>query len=95
MKTKASLSQALAAASGRTFAEVSHAGDTRRAAPAPHKTPMPPSREGKRIIAGYFSWEVWKQMRVLAAENDKNTQGMIAEALNDLFAKYGKPEIGA
>jgi len=29
----------------------------------------------------------------LAADRDTTIQDLLAEALNDLFAKYGKPEI--
>jgi hypothetical protein len=30
---------------------------------------------------------------MLAAEHDTTIQALLAEAMNDLFAKYGKPEI--
>jgi hypothetical protein len=30
---------------------------------------------------------------MLAAERETTIQALLAEALNDLFAKYGKPEI--
>ena len=30
---------------------------------------------------------------ILAAEHETTIQRLLAEALNDLFAKYGKPEI--
>ena len=34
-----------------------------------------------------------KQLRILAAERSTTIQELLAEALNDLFAKHGKPEI--
>lgn len=37
--------------------------------------------------------EVKKQLRILAAEHNTTIQNLLAEALNDLFAKNGKPEI--
>ncbi len=55
--------------------------------------PQPPSRAGKRQIAAYFPVPVQKQLKLLTVENDTTVQGILAEALNDLFAKYGKPEI--
>ena len=53
----------------------------------------PLSRAGKRQVAAYFSPAVKKQLKLLTVENDSTVQGLLAEALNDLFAKYGKPEI--
>ena len=52
-----------------------------------------PGREGKSNVTGYFPPEVKKQLRLLAAEHDTTIQNLLAEALNDLFAKNGKPEI--
>ena len=50
-------------------------------------------REGKSNITGYFPPEVKKQLRLLAAEQNTTIQDLLAEALNDLFAKNGKPEL--
>ena len=36
---------------------------------------------------------VKKQLQVLAAERETTIQALLAEALNDRFAKYGKPAI--
>jgi hypothetical protein len=44
-------------------------------------------------VTGYFEAAVKRQLRLLAAENDTTIQALLAEALNDLFAKHGKPEI--
>ena len=52
-----------------------------------------PSRAGKRQVAAYFPAPVQKQLKLLMVENDTTVQNLLAEALNDLFAKYGKPEI--
>lgn len=52
-----------------------------------------PSRVDKNNVTGYFPPAVKKQLRILAAENETTIQELLAEALNDLFAKYGKPEI--
>ena len=50
-------------------------------------------RTGKSNVTGYFAPEVKKRLRLLAAEQDTTIQNLLAEALNDLFAKNGKPEI--
>ena len=57
------------------------------------KETQPPSRVGKRQVAAYFPVPVQKQLKLLTVENDTTVQNLLAEALNDLFAKYGKPEI--
>ncbi len=51
-----------------------------------------PGRSGKSNVTGYFPPVVKKQLRMIAAEHDKTIQRLLAEALNDLFVKYGKPE---
>lgn len=52
-----------------------------------------PSRVGRKPITGFFPGEVRKQLKNLANDEDRSMESMLAEALNDLFAKYGKPEI--
>lgn len=54
---------------------------------------QPPSRKGKKALTGYFDPSVLKQLKVMGLEQDKTTQALMAEALNDLFKKYGKPHI--
>jgi hypothetical protein len=48
---------------------------------------------GRVQIAGFFSKEASKQLRLLALETDGTVQSLLAEALNDLFAKHHKPPI--
>ena len=52
-----------------------------------------PGRESKTNVTAYFPSIVKKQLRMLAAEEETTIQNLLAEALNDLFAKRGKPEI--
>jgi hypothetical protein len=52
-----------------------------------------PSRIGRRQIAGFFSPETAKQLRRLACERDTTIQSLLAESLNDLFSKHGKPPL--
>ncbi|WP_408605848.1 ribbon-helix-helix domain-containing protein [Mastigocladopsis repens] len=44
-------------------------------------------------MAGHFDPAVSRQLRQLALEQDTTVQGLLAEALNDLFEKYGKKPI--
>lgn len=52
-------------------------------------------REDRALIAGHFDREVQRQLRIIAAEESVTIQALLAEGLNTLFAKRGKPEIAA
>jgi hypothetical protein len=52
-----------------------------------------PSRSGTAPITGHFPRQVRDQLKILAIEQKQTLHGLMAEAYNDLFAKYGKPEI--
>ena len=86
---RAILDQAGRGSAGKGAARESPPEDA--AAPAP-RTPQP-GRVGKVSVAGYFAPEVRRQLRRLAADADTTIQALLAEALNDLFAKRGAPEI--
>jgi len=49
-----------------------------------------PSRTGKKVIAGHFNPPAAKAFAMLAPEQDKTIQALLAEALNDLFRKNGR-----
>src|SRR5476651_2215025 len=51
------------------------------------------SREGRQFIAGHILPEAAKQFKLLAVQQDKTTQDMLIEAINDLFAKHGLSRI--
>lgn len=51
------------------------------------------SRRGKKNISGYFAPEVHRQLRIIAAEEDKNLQEILGDALNIFFKHKGKPPI--
>jgi hypothetical protein len=63
------------------------------AAKAPPNKYVPESRQGKKGLTGYFDPAVLKQLKILSAEKETSQQQLIAEALNDLFVKNGKPPI--
>jgi hypothetical protein len=54
-----------------------------------------PGRAGTKPITGHFPKQVRDELKKLAIEQDTTLQGLMAEAFNDLFAKYGKPEIAS
>ena len=62
--------------------------------PAPKGSAGPaPSRAGKASVTGYFAPAVRRQLRRLAADRDTTLQALLGEAVNDLFAKHGLPEL--
>ena len=60
---------------------------------APPESDVPPSRRGKRHISGYFDAEVYRQVKIICAEDEKTVQEVLGEALNALFINRGKPPI--
>jgi hypothetical protein len=59
-----------------TTAEQPAAGGSKRA----------PSRAGKRVLTTYLDPLAWKQLRLLALEENTTTQALGEEAINLLFA---------
>ena len=50
-------------------------------------------RAGKASVTAWFTPEVRRQLRRLAADRDTTLQALLGEAVNDLFAKHGLPEL--
>ena len=48
------------------------------------------TRENSRQVSGHYKPEVAQALRMLAAEQDREQQELLAEALNMLFERYGK-----
>lgn len=87
-------------------AAASEAPDGAPSAPAPPASPRRPSkgagqvrppekgtakaRVGKTMLAGYFSAEAARSVRILAAERGVTVQALIGEGLDLLLRKYGK-----
>jgi hypothetical protein len=51
------------------------------------------SRAGAVQVAAFFPEGVRAQLKMMAAEQRRDVQDLLAEGLNLIFAKYGKPEI--
>ena len=75
-----------------------------RAASSPEATKLPQpatasnrakkSREGKKLVGGYFSQELSRGINVLAAEQGTSVQALLGEAIDDLLRKHGKHPFG-
>ncbi len=63
-------------------------------APRPQSAPSrPASREGKVNISGWFDPAYKRSLRMIQAATDKKLEPLLAEALNELFAKYDVPQV--
>lgn len=91
--SKADLQAALAKSAGSTRRHKveDHPATTEQ----PEKTRIhsQPSRRNTKPITGHFPKQVRDELKKLAIEQNTTLQNLLAEAFNDLFAKYGKPEI--
>jgi hypothetical protein len=58
------------------------------------KTRKVPRKQQTGIIC-YQMPEVAQQLRIVAAEQNKTQQALLAEGLNTVFVKYGKPPIAS
>ncbi|MCY3968538.1 MAG: hypothetical protein OXG74_01275 [Acidobacteria bacterium] len=68
-------------------------GSRRKTAAASSPQQPRSGRAGKSNVTGYFDPEVKRQLRIMAAEHDCTIQNLLGEALNELFAKHGRPEL--
>lgn len=97
MRKPNSLATALQGAGAKvpTFAErVESMGDAAPAEPVPaRRKPPQPSREGTVPITCHYPEPVRRQLKILAAEEGRNIDDLVAEGLNLIFARYGKAEI--
>ena len=62
-------------------------------AESPTRKHTRPSRTGTKFVGGYFDPVVHKQVRMIAAQEDKTVQELVAEALDLLFQSRQKPTI--
>lgn len=70
---------------------------TRSPAPPPDEAAGRPGRQASRVgkvsIKAHFPKTVRDQLKIIALERGTTLQGVLGEAINDLFAKHGRPEI--
>lgn len=89
MGKKASLAEAMKRASGHSI----KADININAEPTDPSQYLPPSRKGKKTVAGHFDPAVSRQLRQIALDEGSSVQELLREALNDLFIKKGSPPI--
>lgn len=52
-----------------------------------------PSRKGKKALGAHFDPVVVRELKILAAKQDRTLQSLVGESLNLLFEKYGMDTI--
>ena len=92
MPKKTSLSDALAqAAHGPTSAKLAKRNSPSTAGASADSAKA--YRVGRVNVTGYFDPAVKQSIRLIQAKHpDRTLQDLLAEALNDLFAKYNVPQ---
>jgi hypothetical protein len=55
--------------------------------------PVAPSRANRKALTTWQDAAALKQLKHLAAELGMSQQGLIAEGINHVLAKYGKPTV--
>jgi Antitoxin-like ribbon-helix-helix len=60
---------------------------------APGRSYKAPSREGKTNITAYLAPDYKASLRLIQSKRNRSLQSLMAEALNDLFAKYDVPTV--
>ena len=90
-KKKADLREALRDTAGSTRG-ITHRPAAASQEPSGRYQP-PPSRVGKVQITLHVPGDVRTQLKTMAAQSGRTMHDLAGEALNDFFAKYGKPEI--
>jgi hypothetical protein len=58
--------------------------------PKPVPAGTPKAREGKTMVAGYFSPEFARAVKMLAVERGVSVQALIGEGLDEVLRRYGK-----
>ena len=61
--------------------------------PQPEPKPAKQKASQKRHIGGYFSNDVYTQVKILGAETGMTTQEILTEGLNAVFRMHDKPPI--
>ncbi|MFE1603319.1 ribbon-helix-helix domain-containing protein [Methylobacterium sp. ID0610] len=55
--------------------------------------PKASTREGKRVVTAYISPEAFRQLKRIAADEDRQQQDLLLEGLNAVFEKRGLSRI--
>lgn len=64
------------------------------AKPAQHRLANHPAEEkrGTVLIGGHYAPEVRRVLKLIEADTGRPLRALLGEAINDLAAKYGKPQ---
>lgn len=77
----------------QTREPLQHVADGNGSASRSDSTPETLARPKKRHIGGYFDEAVYRQVKIVGAEEGLTTQDILTEALNAFFRMHDKPPI--
>lgn len=60
---------------------------------AASRTPLAPSRQGKRMASVYLEPEALRQLRRIALDEETTVQSLLVEGVNAVFAARGQSRI--
>jgi hypothetical protein len=66
---------------------------TAKSASAPVTRTVPPSRNGRVLLAGHVPLAAATEFKMIAVSEHTTVQALLQEAMNMIFASRGKPEI--
>lgn len=66
------------------------ANDGAQSTPEPRSYRIAQTRSNTRQVSGHFKPEISQTLRLIAVEQDRDVQEILAEALNMVFERYGK-----
>jgi hypothetical protein len=79
------------------FGKLQRFGRGRSAQPSRSQTstvyPVPPSRQNRKALTTWQDALALKELRSVANETGLSQQALIAEGLNYVLAKYGRPSV--
>lgn len=93
MTRKPDLFETLSKAGGSTRHRDAHRAEPETREQDEERAYRQPGRAGTKPITVHFPKVVRDQLKILAVREDTSMQDLVAEALNDFFAKHGMPEI--
>lgn len=80
--------------SGRAQSDGAAQAEPAVAVLAPERRTSAPARRNKTMIAGYFTPDLARAVKLLAVERGVTIQALIGEGLDDMLCKYGKRPMG-
>jgi hypothetical protein len=74
---------------------VGRSGKPQPTTPQAAATALPPSRQNRQALTTWQATAAVKQLKQIALEEGTTVQALVAEGINDVFRRRGKPPIAS